>query len=80
MKRSSLFQQKRSNLIQLLLFSIHLAFLVSCGAVIDVPLSNLLSLLVQQRQPGVQLHQDGLSHKRVLQVVLEGLKGWSMHD
>jgi len=30
--------------------------------VIDVPLSNLRSLLVQQCQPGVQLQQDGQGH------------------
>jgi hypothetical protein len=44
----------------------------SCQLVIDFPLSNLRSLLVQQRQPGVQLHQDGQGHSRVLQDGLEG--------
>jgi hypothetical protein len=35
-------------------------------------LSNLRSHYVKQRQPGVQLHQDGQGHKRVS---LDGLEG-----
>ncbi len=33
--------------------------LATLNSVIDAPLSNLRSLLVEQCQPGVQLHQDG---------------------
>ena len=38
------------------------------AAVID----SLRSLLIQQRQPGVQLHQDGQGHLRAFQDGLEG--------
>ncbi len=48
--------------------------------VINVPLSSLQSPLVQLCQPGVQCHQDGQGHERVIQDGLEGWKGWSMRD
>ena len=44
--------------------------------VIEAPFSSLRSLLVQQRQPGVQLHQDGQGHERVKQAHVGGEGMW----